>query len=75
MLELLGLLLVLDHKGVEEPGASDLELGAVSVLLDLYTLGVFPASLHQEVLQKSMKQFRIDAIIEIKDGSETQVKI
>ena len=51
MLELLGLLLVLDDEGVEEAGASDLEFGAVGVLLDLNTLGVFPARLHQEVLQ------------------------
>ena len=51
MLELLGLLLVLDDEGVEEAGAPDLELGAVRVLLDFHALGVFPARLHQEVLQ------------------------
>jgi len=50
LLQLLGLLLVGDLQGVQEPGASDLELGVVGVLLDLDALGVLPARLQQEVL-------------------------
>ena len=39
MLQLLGLLLILDYESVKEPGASNLELGAVGVLLDFDALG------------------------------------
>ena len=42
--------LVCHLEGVEEPGASDLELDIVSVLLYLDALGIFPSGLQQEVL-------------------------
>ena len=51
MLQLLGLFLILDYESVKEPGATNLELGAVGVLLDLDTLGIFPTGLHEEVLK------------------------
>lgn len=51
LLQLLRLLLVLDDEGVEESGASDLELGAVCVLLDLNTLGILSSGLQEEVLK------------------------
>ena len=55
MLQLLGLLLVLDNQGVEEPGASDLELDVVGILLDLDTPGVLPSGLQEEVLKDKTK--------------------
>ena len=51
MLQLLCLLLVLNNQGVEKPGASDLELDVVGVLLDLDAPGVLPSGLQEEVLQ------------------------
>ena len=42
--------LVSDLKGVEEAGASNLELNIVGVLLDLDALGILPPSLQEEVL-------------------------
>ena len=59
MLQLLGLLLILDYESVKEPGASNLELGAVGVLLDFDALGIFPAGLHEEVLENVKKSLKI----------------
>ena len=70
MLQLLGLLLILDYESVKEPGASNLELGAVGVLLDFDALGIFPAGLHEEVLKNVKKKFeklRIFGNLEIFD--------
>ena len=50
LLQLFGLLLVRDLEGVEEPGAPDLELMVVRILLDLHALGVLPPGLQKEVL-------------------------
>ena len=50
MLQLLGLLLVFDDEGVEESGASNLEFGALRVLLDLDTLGILSPGLQEEIL-------------------------
>ena len=55
LLQLLGLFLILDYQSVKESGASNLELGAVGVLLDFDALGIFPAGLHEEVLKKRKK--------------------
>ena len=41
--------LVCHLEGVEEPGASDLELDIVSVLLYLDTLGILPSGLQKEI--------------------------
>ena len=49
LLQLFGLLLVRDLEGVEEPGAPDLELVVVRILLDLHALGVLPPRLQKEV--------------------------
>lgn len=51
LLQLVCLLLVVDDQGVEEAGASDLELDVVGVLLDLDAPGVLPARLQEEVLK------------------------
>ena len=51
LLQLLGLFLILDYQSVKESGASNLELGAVGVLLDFDALCIFPAGLHEEVLK------------------------
>ena len=50
LLQLFGLLLVRDLEGVEEPGAPDLELMVVRIILDLHALGVLPPGLQKEVL-------------------------
>ncbi len=55
LLQLLGLLLVLDHERVEEPGAADLELGAVGVLLDLNALGILPPGFQKKVLKSKIQ--------------------
>ena len=52
LLQLVCLLLVVDHQGVEEPGATNLELDIVGVLLDLDAAGVLPARLKEKVLRK-----------------------
>ena len=51
LLQLFGLLLVhyLEGVAVEEPGAPDLELMVVRILLDLHALGVLPPGLQKEV--------------------------
>lgn len=48
--QLFSLFLVIDNKGVEILGRSDLELGVVSVLLDGDSLGVFLAGKVKELL-------------------------
>merc|ERR550534_92392 len=50
LLQLLGLLLVGDLKGVEEARAADLELDVVRVLLYLDALGILPPGLQKEIL-------------------------
>lgn len=50
LLQLLGLLLVGNLEGVQEPGAPDLELDVLGVLLDLDALGVLAPGLQEEVL-------------------------
>lgn len=50
LLQFLGLLLVGDDQRVQEPGATDLELGVVGVLLYLDGVGVLPPGCHQELL-------------------------
>merc|ERR1712157_98074 len=50
LLQLVCLLLVVDHQSVEEPGAPNLELNVVGVLLDLDAAGVLPPGLQEEVL-------------------------
>merc|ERR1719259_1259710 len=49
LLELLGLLTILNHQSVQVSAASHLELGVGPVLLDLDGLGVFPSSRQQEI--------------------------
>ena len=51
LLQLVCLLLVVDHQSVEEPGAPNLELNVVGVLLDLDAAGVLPPGLQEEVLE------------------------
>ena len=55
LLQLVCLLLVVDHQSVEEPGAPDLELDVVGVLLDLDAAGVLPPGLQEEVLENKNK--------------------
>ena len=50
LLQLFGLLFVLDDKCVQKSGASDLEFGAVRVLLDLHTFGILSPGLKEEIL-------------------------
>ena len=60
LLQLVCLLLVVDHQGVEEPGAANLELDIVGVLLDLDAAGVLPARLKEKVLQTIRMHFHVN---------------
>ena len=55
LLQLVCLLLIVDHQSVEEPGAPNLELNVVGVLLDLDAAGVLPPGLQEEVLENKGK--------------------
>lgn len=57
MLQLFSLFLVIDDECVQEARASNLELGAIRVLLDLDAFGVFPSCLQEEVLEKNNVKF------------------
>merc|ERR1719145_250140 len=50
LLQLVCLLLIVDHQSVEKPGAPNLELNVFGVLLDLDAAGVLPPGLQEEVL-------------------------
>ena len=61
LLQLVCLLLVVDHQSVEEPGAPNLELNVVGVLLDLDAAGVLPPGLQEEVLEDKNKIYMYEA--------------
>ena len=77
LLQLLGLLLVVQDKGVQELGAADLELGGILVLLDLDVAGVLAGGDVQELLEVLDLLGHIDFFLFLKlhfrgRGDETQ---
>jgi hypothetical protein len=50
LLQLFGLLLVRDDEGIKKPRASNLELGALRILLYFDAFGILSSSLKEEIL-------------------------
>merc|ERR1712133_14814 len=77
LLELLGLLTILNHQSVQVSAASHLELGVGSVLLDLDGFGVFPSSRQQEIfdLLNLLRHFHTSSFLPEKGLTKSSFKI